>query len=77
MFRSLISIVVFPIIIFAQPDDIQFEYLSSDDGLSSSIVWSLTEDKTGFMWFGTANGLNKYDGYKITAYTHNPFDNNG
>ena len=77
MLRFLITIIAIPMFTFAQKDDIQFEYLSSDDGLSSSIVWSITQDKSGFMWFGTANGLNKYDGYKFTAYTHNLFDSSG
>jgi ligand-binding sensor domain-containing protein len=77
MLKLLFSIVIFPIIIFAQPDDVQFEYLSVDDGLSTSFVICIAQDHRGFMWFGTANGLNKYDGYTFTTFKHNPFDTTG
>ena len=33
------------------------------------------KDKTGFIWFGTPSGLNRYDGYEITIYKHNLQDN--
>ena len=41
----------------------RFERLSLDEGLSQSAVMAITQDDTGFMWFGTENGLNRYDGY--------------
>ena len=71
MVRSLFSILILPIFLFAQPDDIQFEYLSVDDGLSSSFAICITQDHNGFMWFGTADGLNKYDGYGFEVFNNN------
>lgn len=53
---------------FAQKKDIQFSHLTSQDSLASNTVFSIVQDSRGFLWFGTYDGLNKYDGYKITAY---------
>jgi signal transduction histidine kinase/ligand-binding sensor domain-containing protein/CheY-like chemotaxis protein len=46
----------------------QFKYLTMDDGLSSSNVRCVLQDYKGFMWFGTTNGLNRYDGVTISIY---------
>lgn len=43
--------------------------------MSQSQVSAILEDKRGFMWFGSEDGLNKYDGYKFTHYKHDPNDN--
>ena len=45
--------------------DIRFARLSTDDGLSESVVDHVTQDNQGFLWFGTLNGLNRYDGYEF------------
>ncbi len=55
-------------------DDISFERLTIKDGLSQSSVYAILQDKRGLMWFGTWDGLNKYDGYKFSIYTYNPQD---
>ncbi|MDV7185962.1 two-component regulator propeller domain-containing protein [Lutibacter sp. TH_r2] len=47
---------------------IEFEHLSTADGLSQSDVNTIYQDKQGFMWFGTHDGLNRYDGYKFTVF---------
>ncbi len=54
--------------------DLKFEYITPEDGLSHSTVNCILQDKVGFMWFGTTNGLNKFDGYKLIKYYHNPAD---
>lgn len=59
---------------FAQ--DIRFKQLTSDDGLSQNFISSILQDQKGFMWFGTKDGLNRYDGYSFIVYQHNPFDTN-
>lgn len=52
----------------------KFEHLSTEDGLSQNDVNSIYQDKEGFMWFGTHDGLNKFDGYNFTTYV--PESNN-
>ncbi|NOX17543.1 MAG: SpoIIE family protein phosphatase [Chlorobi bacterium] len=53
---------------YAQPVAYKFESLSSDQGLSQGAVFAMLQDSKGFMWFGTKDGLNRYDGYKFTVY---------
>ncbi len=59
---------------FTENQDYKFTQLKIEDGLSQSTVYSIIQDKRGFMWFGTGNGLNKYDGYKFFVYSNNPSD---
>ncbi len=47
---------------------LQFQRLSLDKGLSQSSVHAILQDSKGFLWVGTQEGLNKYDGYKFTVY---------
>ena len=49
------------------------KHFSIKDGLSQQTVMAITQDKQGFMWFGTWDGLNRFDGYTFTVYkaTHN------
>ncbi len=56
------------------PPSVRFEHLSVEDGLAHSEVWAIAQDPLGFLWFGTQNGLCKYDGYSFTTYRHNPND---
>ena len=49
-------------------DKIKFDKISIDEGLSQSVVYCVIQDSFGFIWFGTQDGLNKYDGRKITVY---------
>jgi ligand-binding sensor domain-containing protein/signal transduction histidine kinase len=58
----------------SQQDGIEFEHLSIEQGLSQSSVLCMLQDSRGFMWFGTADGLNRYDGYEFTVYKHDPDD---
>jgi PAS domain S-box-containing protein len=45
-----------------------FERISVDQGLSQSYVTALVQDRQGFLWVGTQDGLNRYDGYGFTTY---------
>lgn len=53
---------------------IQFEHLNAEDGLSQNSVLDMVQDQTGFMWFGTYAGLNRYDGYNFKIFLHNSTD---
>lgn len=72
-----VSLIMFlPQLVFSQLDDISFEKLSVKGGLSHSNVYTIIQDHLGYMWFGTQDGLNKYDGYEFTVYRHEPGDTN-
>jgi ligand-binding sensor domain-containing protein/signal transduction histidine kinase len=53
---------------------LKFDQLSVEQGLSQSSVHAILQDHLGFMWFGTLDGLNRYDGYDIRVYKHDPED---
>ena len=55
-----------------QAEDIKFDHLTVENGLSNNIVFSVLQDSQGFIWVGTKNGLSKYDGNKFIVYTHDP-----
>ncbi|MDR6783229.1 ligand-binding sensor domain-containing protein/signal transduction histidine kinase/AraC-like DNA-binding protein [Pedobacter africanus] len=50
--------------------DPSFKRLTINDGLSQNTAFCILQDKTGFIWIGTEDGLNKYDGYDFTIYKH-------
>lgn len=58
------------------PEQINFSYISINEGLSQSTVFSIDQDQRGNMWFATYDGVNKYDGYSFTVYQHNEEDPN-
>ena len=53
-----------------------FEKLTTRQGLSDNEVYQVTQDKMGFIWILTHNGLNRYDGYSFKTYDYNPLDSN-
>ncbi|WP_158837301.1 hybrid sensor histidine kinase/response regulator [Polaribacter sp. L3A8] len=61
---------------YSQSEEIQFNHISTSDGLSQSSVIAIHQDKLGQMWFGTRDGLNKYDGNTFTIYRNIPGDKN-
>ncbi|MBK7631828.1 MAG: response regulator [Ignavibacteriales bacterium] len=71
---SLFLIVFFLFTIKISSQEINFKHLTGDDGLSQNFVSSILQDQKGFMWFGTKDGLNRYDGYNFVVYQHDPFD---
>ncbi|MFK8162577.1 MAG: two-component regulator propeller domain-containing protein [Lewinella sp.] len=65
--RHLLSLfLILPYLCIAQSK--QFQHITSDDGISQSEVYTFLEDSQGFMWFGTVDGLNRYDGYEVTVF---------
>lgn len=58
----------------AQRSNLKFDHLDINSGLSQNNVLCVLQDSRGFMWFGTRDGLNKYDGYKFTLYRNSASD---
>jgi len=56
--------------------DLRFENISVNDGLSQSTGRVVIQDSKGFIWIGTQDGLNKYDGHSFTVYNSDPLDSN-
>lgn len=59
-------------VIWAQSPTLRMQRLGLEDGLSQSSVFCALEDHLGFLWFGTANGLNRFDGYAFQVFNHDP-----
>jgi ligand-binding sensor domain-containing protein/HPt (histidine-containing phosphotransfer) domain-containing protein len=52
----------------AQIKNINFDHINMEMGLSQSTILCITQDHEGYLWFGTQEGLNKYDGYKFNIF---------
>jgi PAS domain S-box-containing protein len=59
---------------FCQP--LLFDHYAVEHGISQSEIICIFQDSEGYMWFGTQNGLNKFDGYTFEQFFHNPSDSN-
>ena len=71
--QFLLALFICPCV-FAQPLHLKFQHLGTVEGLSQSNVICILQDSRGFMWFGTRDGLNRYDGYQFTVYKNDPLD---
>ena len=58
--------------VFAQP--YYFKHYLVENGLSNNSVSCSLQDRNGFLWFGTINGLNRFDGYSFRIFRHNSED---
>jgi len=59
---------------YGQTGSLKFDHISLEEGLSQSTVNAIMQDGQGFLWFGTQDGLNRYDGYAITTFKHSVSD---
>lgn len=59
---------------FSQQENVYFEHITVEKGLSQSSVLSIAQDSIGFMWFGTKDGLSRYDSRQFEVYRYNPQD---
>jgi len=72
---SFIAILVFAALSAAAfSSDFLFEHLTSAQGLSSNKVSAILQDRSGYLWIGTRNGLNLYDGYEFIHYHYTNSD---
>jgi len=60
----------------AQAPKLKFKHITNEQGLSNTTIEAIFQDKRGFIWFGTRDGLNRYDGYQVIVYRYNSKDSN-
>ena len=58
----------------SQTDEYTFKQLTDADGLSQSTIFTTIQDKDGYLWLGTVDGLNRYDGYEFRIFENDPSD---
>lgn len=80
-FQLLVAMsIIFTVVLSAQTDfqgsNQRFQHISIREGLSQISINCILQDSMGFMWFGTQDGLNRYNGYEFKVYTNDP-DNAG
>lgn len=69
---SLLSSLIVTSASFSQ--DIKFNHITTDDGLANGNIRAILQDYQGFFWFGSEDGLQRYDGYSLEDYRHDPND---
>jgi ligand-binding sensor domain-containing protein/class 3 adenylate cyclase/predicted metal-dependent HD superfamily phosphohydrolase len=70
------SVLFLSFIGITQNNSPRFDHLDIRSGLSQSSVNAIVQDKNGFIWIGTQDGLNKFDGYNFQVFYHNPANQN-
>jgi len=58
------------------PEQVRFDHISTEDGLSENRVWGIIQDRRGFLWFASVDGINRYDGYEFKVYKFDPTNPN-
>jgi len=72
----ILLLLLFAPLLFSEENDVNFYDLSMKNGLSSNEVNCIFKDSKGFMWFGTNDGLNRYDGIRFTTFKNQPSNSN-
>lgn len=75
--RLFYLLLFLPLSIFAQqtpPTEKGWQELTIADGLSQGMIYDLKQDRKGFIWVTTKDGLNRYDGHNFTVFTHDPYN---
>lgn len=62
--------------IYAQGPQLNFKRINNENGLSNSTIETIFQDSRGFMWFGTRDGLNRFDGYQMLIFKYDASDSN-
>lgn len=59
---------------FSSQNEISFDFFSQENGLPNNQIQCIFQDRKGWMWLGTNQGLSRFDGYRFTNFTNNPAD---
>src|SRR5437868_9903681 len=70
LFFLFLSLHAFLSSLFAQSNQASFQHLSIEDGLSDNRINCMVQDDEGFMWIGTEDGLNRYNGFTSKIFHH-------
>ncbi|MCK4662639.1 MAG: SpoIIE family protein phosphatase [Bacteroidales bacterium] len=70
----LILLFLYNISIYPQKANIKFDHIYTKQGLSHNTVHCILQDSYGFIWIGTEDGLNRYDGYEFKLFRHDNLD---
>ncbi len=73
-FSLLVLVQLYSLNGWSQSSSVRFSHLSIEQGLSQNSVQTILEDHLGYLWIGTMDGLNRYDGYKFFTFNHSPWD---
>ena len=63
-----------PLLLYSQEENIRFDKISTAQGFTQSTITTIFQDTQGFLWFGTYDGLKRYDGYGSKTFKHIPGD---
>jgi ligand-binding sensor domain-containing protein/signal transduction histidine kinase len=74
LFQTLVSLVLAWQLDSMESASARFQHISLRDGLSQSTVYCIQQDREGYLWFATEDGLNRYDGYSFTVFRQDPDD---
>ncbi|WP_304067130.1 hybrid sensor histidine kinase/response regulator transcription factor [Pedobacter glucosidilyticus] len=78
LFKMLCCLILFnflhSISLYAQHEEPIFKHLTINEGLSQNTVFSVYQDASGFIWIGTEDGLNRFDGYEFKVFKNDPAD---
>ncbi len=81
--RTVLRLLFFAFLLFVEgirfslaqlPEKLAFEHLTTEQGLSKNDIHHIIQDKNGYLWFATTDGLNRYDGYNFTVYKYDAAD---
>lgn len=74
--QLFVFIIIFSINVNSQNNYFRFISFSTEKGLAHNTVYDILQDKRGFLWFATENGLSMYDGFNFTTFLNDPDNNN-
>src|SRR5215211_7366480 len=76
IFRLLLCLIATTFFEGAKAQPYYFKHYEVEHGLSNNTVLCSVQDRKGFMWFGTIDGLNRFDGYTFKTFRKDPADSN-